>query len=187
MTVSRIVRAGILPGLNLSHVFRSRWKLRKPVCLLLPFLFAASAIAQNQNARPENTFKQAEKPAESSMKYAGAAYISGDRRDPFLLSKHYKKSLKTEDEEAPRGTPPPGIAGTLISQAKLQGISTHMDRKIAIVRGADTHAYFLKEGDKFFDGYLKAIQDDSIVLVREIKMKSGKTVIQEVTKRLRTP
>jgi hypothetical protein len=58
---------------------------------------------------------------------------------------------------------------------------------MAIVRGADTRAYFLKEGDRLFDGYLKTIGIDSITLVRETKMRSGKTLTQNVTKRLRTP
>ncbi len=59
--------------------------------------------------------------------------------------------------------------------------------KVAVVRGSDSRAYFLKVGDKLFDGYLKDIQNDSITLVRETKLRSGKTLTQDVTKRLRTP
>ena len=37
-----------------------------------------------------------------------------------------------------------------------------------------------------FDGYIKAINLDSVLLIRETKMRSGKVLTQEVTKRLRT-
>ena len=95
--------------------------------------------------------------------------------------------MKQEDEELTRGLPPPGIAGTYIAQATLQGITVRDGGKVAVVRGADSRAYFIRVGDRLFDGYLKEIQNDFITLVRETKMKSGKTLTQDVTKRLRTP
>jgi len=130
------------------------------------------------------------KPAESPFHYTGVMYVSGNKPDPFLHPQHYKKTgqpAKIEDEEISRGIPPPGIAGTLIAQAKLEGISVNADRRIAIVRGAENRAYFLKEGDRLFDGYLKSVLEDSIILIRETKMRSGKITTQEITKRLRTP
>jgi hypothetical protein len=86
-----------------------------------------------------------------------------------------------------RGLPPPGIAGTYIEQAVLQGISLRGTGRLAVVRGADNRAYFLREGDRLFDGYLKTIDVDSITLVRETRLRSGKILTQDVTKRLRTP
>ena len=126
------------------------------------------------------------KAVEAPMKI-GIRYVSGNHRDPFINPLQIKKNAKPVDEELSRGTPPPGIAGTFIEQAVLQGTSIREDRTMAIIRGADTRAYFLKEGDRLFDGYLKTIGHDSITLVRETKMRSGKTITQEVTKRLRTP
>ena len=61
------------------------------------------------------------------------------------------------------------------------------DKRLAIVRATDNRAYFLEEGDRLFDGYLKIIHADSIVLVREIRLTSGKTITQNVTKHLRKP
>ena len=127
------------------------------------------------------------KAVESPIHFTGVRYNSGNRRDPFLNPLLIKKEQKPVDEELTRGLPPPGIAGTYIAQAVLQGISVRADRRIAVVRGADTRAYFLKEGDRLFDGYLKSIELDSITLVRETKMRSGKTITQDVIKRLRTP
>ena len=140
------------------------------------------------NTSPASSVGPIKKPLESPIKYANVAYRSGNRRDPFvnpLLVK--KKEKQSEDEEISRGLPPPGIAGTYIAQATLQGIAIRDTGKVAVFRGADSRAYFLRKGDKLFDGYLKDIHDDSVTLVRETKLRSGKILTQDVTKRLRTP
>jgi hypothetical protein len=113
-------------------------------------------------------------------------YSSGNHRDPFLNPLVISKKKEKQDEEVSRGLPPPGIAGTYIAQAVLQGTAVRDNGRVAVVRGADNRAYFLKEGDKLFDGYLKTIDLDCITLVRETKLKSGKTLTQDVIKRLRT-
>ncbi len=117
--------------------------------------------------------------------YARVSFKSNNLRDPFLNPLLKQKGAK-KDREVDRGLPPPGITGTFIEEAELKGISIREDRRMAIVRGNGNRAYFLMEGDKLFDGYLKTIHRDSITLVRETKMRSGKVVTQEVTKKLRT-
>jgi hypothetical protein len=155
--------------------------------LLLAALFIHPLMAQQIKPALLSTV-QVKKAAEVPFNATGITYKPGSRRDPFLNPLILKKIQKPEeDEELARGTPPPGIAGTYIAQAALQGISVRSEGRVAVVRGADTRAYFLKEGDRLFDGFLKKIDSDSITLVRETKMKSGKTLTQEVTKRLRTP
>ncbi len=160
---------------------------RQLAWLLLPILLFTQALAQDAKHAARNNAEQAAKVVESPIKIADVLYKSGNRRDPFLNPLAFKKNAKVEDEEITRGLPPPGIAGTYIAQASFQGTSIRNDHRLAIVRGVDARAYFLKEGDRLFDGYLKDIQLDSITLVRETKMKSGKTLTQDVTKRLRIP
>ena len=114
-------------------------------------------------------------------------YDSGKLRDPFLHIVPPKTSgIRVEDEEVPRGDPPQGIEGTSIDNAGFEGIVTRSDdSRTAIIRGSDNRAYFLSEGDRLFDGYLKAIENGSVVFIRETLMKSGKTLTQEVIKQLR--
>jgi hypothetical protein len=130
---------------------------------------------------------QISKNVEVPAKASGVLYQSGNRRDPFLNPLLIAKKDKPADEEVSRGLPPPGIAGTYIEQAILQGIALRDSGRVAIVRGADTRAYFLKEGDRLFDGYVKTIESASITLIRETKMRSGKVLTQDVIKRLRKP
>jgi hypothetical protein len=144
-----------------------------------------TAAAQDAN---NSTGSEQTKSAKSlRLNYTGVSFIPDNRRDPFL-NPLLKKKAAAGDQEIDRGLPPPGIAGTYIAEAVLKGISIReTGGRLAIVRGAGNRAYFLREGDRLFDGYLKAIHRDSITLVRERKMRSGKIITQEVIKRLRTP
>jgi Tfp pilus assembly protein PilP len=156
---------------------------------LLPMLlYCPMTPAGANNTSPASSVAQTKKTLESPIKYANVVYRSENRRDPFINPLLViKRDKPLEDEEISRGLPPPGIAGTYIAQATLQGIATRDAGKVAVFRGADSRAYFLRKGDKLFDGYLKDIHDDSVTLVRETKLRSGKILTQDVTKRLRTP
>jgi hypothetical protein len=118
--------------------------------------------------------------------FRGVRFEPGNRRDPFLNPLLLKKN-EYVDEEAPRGTPPPGIAGMYINQVELLGFSVSADGKTAVFKGIDKRVYFLREGDHLFDGYLKSITLEFAQLIRETKLTSGKVVTQDITRRLRTP
>ena len=154
--------------------------------LLAPMFLSNPLVDQNIKQNIGADAGPARNAVESPIKYTGVLYKSGNHSDPFLNPLLIKKEAAS-DEELSRGLPPPGIAGTYIAQATLQGIVLRDNERVAVVRGADKRAYFIREGDKLFDGYLKAIEIDFITLVRETKMRSGKTFTQDVVKRLRTP
>lgn len=157
--------------------------------LFLSVVLVQGSTAQETELALKHTgsIKQISRSVEAPMRTAGVLYQSANRRDPFLNPLLLGKKQKPADVEISHGTPPPGIAGTYIAQAVLQGTAIRDDDRLAVVRGADTRAYFLREGDRLFDGYLKTIESDFITLIRETKMSSGKILIQDVIKRLRTP
>jgi hypothetical protein len=143
-----------------------------------------AAGGQSQNDRAMSAGKTA--PAvESPAVYRDARYEPSNRRDPFLNPLLFKKK-EDVDEEVQRGNPPPGIAGMKINDVELLGFSLSPEGKIAVFRGTDKRVYFLHEGDRMFDGFVKVINLDSVQLIRETKMRSGKVLTQDVTKRLRT-
>lgn len=150
------------------------------IAMLLPALRAAQ---QPKDAKTDST--KAKHVVESPVVYAGVRYQSGNRRDPFLNPLLLKKEQKPQDEEEPRGQSPPGIGGMYIAQVTLLGIATHNGEQTAVFRGSDKRAYFLREGDRLFDGSLTKISADAVLLIRETRFKSGKALRQEVTKRLR--
>lgn len=186
MTFSDFLRAEISSAKNETWPAFSSCRNRAGLTwLFLSLLLSSPVIAQK--TAPGTNATQTTKTAEAPTQYNVIPYVSDNRYDPFFNPKHYRKNTTQVDEEISRGIPPPGIAGTYIAQAGLEGITIGNSRRIAIVRGTDSRGYFLKEGDRLFDGYLKSIREDSIIFVRETKMRSGKMLTQDITKRLRTP
>ena len=151
---------------------------------LLSFIVILPGLAQEEN---NAGISKEPVEAETISRPAPVLYESGKLRDPFLhLAPPKTPAKKVEDREVPRGDPPPGIEGTYIDDAGFEGILIRSSNiHIAVVRSSDNRAYFLHEGDRLFDGYIKTIENDSIVFIRETLMMSGKLLTEEVTKRLR--
>jgi hypothetical protein len=122
----------------------------------------------------------------------GPRYESDSRKDPFLnpvlLRKQSELQLKADGEAVVSlDDHPPGITGMYIAQIALVGVSAMDAKRTAVFRGTDRRAYFLQEGDRVFDGYLRKIGTEDVLMIRETKLKSGKVLAQEVSKRMRTP
>ena len=160
-----------------------RWSRTLMFAVLL--LVTVPPPAPARPGKNPETVKAARSP-EAPAVVAGIRYNSDNRRDPFLEPLANRKRGADPDAEAPRGQQAPGIAGMYIAQVKLVGIANG-DTFTAVFEGTDKRAYFLKERDKLFDGYIKKIEADSVILIRETKLMSGKVVTQDVVKRLRTP
>ena len=161
---------------------------RSAPALLLMILLAVSGAFSMQGSKKAPA-PAAKKPVvESTGAEAGVKFNAGNHPDPFL-NPHLASKRKSDDpnEEEPRGQAPPGIAGMYIAQVKLLGTVSGDDPPTAVFLGTDQRSYFLQESDRLFDGYVKRINADSVLLVRETKFRSGKIATQEVIKRLRTP
>jgi hypothetical protein len=152
------------------------------VALLMPAAANGQAAAKKAAAPEKSAVK-----AEVSTETSAPRFDPGNRPDPFLNPLIQKRKSDAEsDEEIPKGTPPPGISGMTTNEVELLGVSGGPEGKTVVFRGTDKRVYFLRTGDRLFDGYIKAINDDQVLLVRETKLRSGKVLIQEITKRLRT-
>ena len=75
-----------------------------------------------------------------------------------------------------------------IGAINLRGV-VHSDAAgfIAVVTNSLNKAYFLRENDPVFDGYLVKITGDSIVFKETMQDRLGKTFTREVVKRITTP
>jgi hypothetical protein len=146
---------------------------------------AAARPAENPQGKPADPTGNV-KVEESRLAPTGQLYDSEKKRDPFLNPLLLKKAA-SDDPEQQRGQPPLGIAGMLISQVAFLGTSLRQGISTAVFRGNDKRFYFLHENDRFFDGFLKKIQGDSAVMVREKRLRSGKVETEEITRHLRTP
>ncbi len=165
--------------------------IKNSLCILLAILgwtalLGAQGAGGQNAAQPTGTNSGVSKVVDSPQPYNKARYEPSNRRDPFLNPLAKNKDANP-DAEVPRGNPPPGIAGMNINDVKFLGTSVSPEGETAVFRGTDRRVYFLRAGDRLFDGYLKFVGADSVQLVHETKLMSGKVLTQEITKHLRTP
>jgi Tfp pilus assembly protein PilP len=113
----------------------------------------------------------AEKPAAEKAPVA--------RRDPFdtLLT-------KARAGDAPPENLPPGKAGLIVETLRIDGIVRSPNAMIAIVSNSQQRVYFLREGDKLYDGSVEKIALDAISFHEIGKDAFGKPLDRVVTKRL---
>ncbi len=136
-----------------------------------PAAKAPAAAKDSAKAAPVNSANPpAEKPAEEK------AVV---RRDPFdtLLTKARAGNAAPENL-------PPGKAGLIVESLRIDGIVHSGNGMIAIVSNAQQRVYFLREGDKLYDGSVDKIALDGISFHEIGKDAFGKPLERVVTKRL---
>ena len=74
-----------------------------------------------------------------------------------------------------------------IGQISLKGVVKAEAGMIAVVVNAMDKAYFLRENDPVFNGYVVKITGDSIIFKETVQDRLGKSFTREVTKKITTP
>ena len=105
-------------------------------------------------------------------------YDPQGRRDPF-------QSLIGPAPKLAPGQRPPGPAGFLIDEIKLQGIvRTKTQGLMAMVNGPDNKGYIVHVGDKVLDGEIVRITPSSVVFRQEVNDPTRIERFREVVKDL---
>jgi len=157
-----------------------------------PKLAAPTApVAKKQDAKPETktaTAKpadpaSAEAPAESKEEAADkkkeSGFITaGSRRDPFVspIVQHMTGTGCSTGKRC-----------LAIDQIALRGIVKSDGGMIAVVVNSLDKAYFLRENDPVFNGYVLKISGDSVVFKETVQDKLGHLSTREVVKKITTP
>jgi hypothetical protein len=169
------------------------------VVVLIPVLGAAQASAFADASAdtpasaqaPADTPASAEAPADtpqgqaakpSPLEPQGYTYEPAGRRDPFV------SLVRRGDESAGTmvGVRPPGLAGMATSELALRGTIQGKTRQwIAILQGVDGKNHLARAGDKLFDGTVRAVTADSMVIVQDVKDPLSLETQREVRKVLR--
>ena len=74
-----------------------------------------------------------------------------------------------------------------IGAVNLRGVVRSESGYIAVVTNSLNKAYFLRENDPVFDGYVVKITGDSIVFQETLQDRLGKAFTREVVKKITTP
>jgi hypothetical protein len=166
-----------------------------------PFLKSKTAApAAKAEAKAASTAKVAE-PTAKAPAVAAAAATSADAGMPAKADD--KKADKPEDKKwamsgkrDPFFSPVVQQAGSGCSTGKkcleigninLRGVVKSDNGFIAVVTNNLNKAYFLRENDPVFNGYVVKITGDSVTFQETVQDKLGKTFTREVVKRIFTP
>lgn len=134
-------------------------------------------VAQTPALPASESPAQAETPA---LVPQGFTYDSQGRRDPFV-------SLMRSggDEQRAASSRPAGLAGLTIAEISLKGTVASRGGFVAILQGADSKAYIVREGEKLLDGTVGTISQNSITLQQSGDDQFSSDKPREVRKVLR--
>jgi Tfp pilus assembly protein PilP len=153
---------------------------------------AAKAVA------PKTTAKKTTKVAVDQPKESKPAVAVEDKKNPVDPKKDEHKISMAGGRRDPFVSPvvnhsmggsgcSTGKRCLAVDQIALTGIVKSDAGMIAVVVNAMNKAYFLRENDPVFNGYVVKITGDSIIFKETMQDKLGKSFTREVTKKISTP
>jgi len=151
----------------------------KPAANTTPMKSGQNAAAKPAGKPARPVTKPAAKKSSGPSESAPAEEAKIARRDPF-------ESLvgRQQAQAAAAKNLPPGIAGLQVSTLRLDGIVRAPRGMIAVVSNPQARTYFLREGDKLYDGQVEKISMDGVSFHEEGKDAFGKPVERQVNKRI---
>jgi len=105
-------------------------------------------------------------------------YTPLGRRDPFVS---LVKPVSTGKNNGPRPTGPEGF---LIQEVALKGVVKTPDGYTAMILGTDNKSYFVKTGQRFYDGAITAMDGSSVTFRQEVADPLSPVRTREVKKSL---
>lgn len=158
--------------------------MKTPYIWTLCLLAAAAAVSAQKNPAPAKAAPApaaVATPAPASTGPAGGEMIQSileqelepprngfiyngiGRRDPFIS---LAKPVTTDDSA--RGPKPPGIQGFLLQETSLKGVVKNIDGWIAVLEGPDKKGYFVRVGQRLYDGVITAVDAAGLTFRQEI-------------------
>jgi Tfp pilus assembly protein PilP len=98
------------------------------------------------------------------------------KRDPFVA---LVNTSKGGNEHLP-----PGKAGLVIGTLTVQGAVQSANGMIAVIANPDQRVYFVREGDRLYDGTVEKISLDGVTFQQNTKDAFGKPIERTVVKRI---
>jgi len=139
----------------------------------------AKPVAAHQKAQPKQQIavENQKKPAEAK-KDAPKQVNLASRRDPFISPVVNRSMIGSGCSTGKRCLS--------IDQINLKGVVKADSGMIAVVVNSLNKAYFLRENDPVFNGFVVKITGDSIIFKETHQDRLGKSLTREVTKKITT-
>ncbi len=153
-----------------------------PVRMPVPGLFSCSGAGHGPGKKPSSA-ETAKKPAPARKNATKPGASSRKRRTNIKL----RDPFQAISQDTPGGVPsrqlPPGKRGLVVQQLTVSGIVLGARGRIAVVTMAGKdRAFFLREGDRLYDGVVTRILGDRVVFHERTKDVFGRTVERDVVK-----
>ena len=129
-------------------------------------------------ANPVGTRRRRGRARPKTRPRSTSKYSANGRRDPFI---------SPVVSHAGRSGCSTGKKCLEIGAINLRGVVHAESGFIAVVSNNMNKAYFLRENDPVFNGYVVKITGDSIVFQETVQDRLGKTFTREVVKKITTP
>ena len=150
--------------------------MRRLLLLLVVFAIApaaahAQAVLPQAPATPE---LQGPPPLDSFT------YNPEGRRDPFV------SLIKNGNEKriARPGEATDGIAGLAVDELSVRGVLMASSGYVAMVQGPDKHTFLVRANDKLFDGVVKEVTPQGLVIMQDVSDPLSLIKQKEVRKML---
>jgi hypothetical protein len=136
-------------------------------------------VAARQKAQPKQQIavENQKKPAESKTDAPKQVNLAS-RRDPFVSPVVNRSMIGSGCATGKRCL--------AIDQINLKGVVKADSGMIAVVVNSLNKAYFLRENDPVFNGFVVKITGDSIIFKETLQDRLGKSMTREVTKKITT-
>jgi Tfp pilus assembly protein PilP len=133
---------------------------------------------------PEGQAPAEQAPAgQAPIEPPGFTYNPEGRRDPFVTL--LRRGTTTTRGVGATGVRPVGLAGLETAEVTLRGTVRSREGFVAILQGADQRTYIVRAGDRLFDGTVRTITQNDMVILQQVNDPLSLEKQREVRKVLR--
>jgi Tfp pilus assembly protein PilP len=145
-----------------------------------PEAAAPAAAAPQADAAAPVVATPGDAAASPALQAHGFTYNPEGRRDPFVNL--LRRGTGVDIAPGPR---PNGLKGLGAGEVTLKGTMASQGAYVAILQGSDSRTYVVRQGEKLFDGTVRSITADSLVILQQVNDPLTKETQREVRKVLR--
>jgi len=157
----------------------------------LALSFTLSSAAGAQSAPAKSAARKAKAASSKAATSATAPSSGADASAPAPAVKSEAVTAKRDpfqplvsNTKPSHGPLPPGKAGLIIGTVHVDGTVKSPSGMMAVVSNEERRVYFIREGDKLYDGDVEKIGLDGVTFKENSKDAFGKPVERMVTKRI---
>jgi Tfp pilus assembly protein PilP len=152
--------------------------------LAISFCLVPAVGAQSTPAKKVATKAKASTAKAAPAADAGAATAAPDAKADAPQAKRDPFQPLVSNTKPTHGPLPPGKAGLIIGSVRVDGTVKSPSGMLAVVSNEEQRVYFIREGDRLYDGDVEKIGLDGVTFKENSKDAFGKPVERMVTKRI---